>query len=110
MSMLQESTLSVNQLRTLLTQKGKMKLSDQEVDDLIKKTSPESLRSGSIDYRSIVNLFVKDYDDVTIHSEVVADESDVEFPDLDSPPTESFVETKSRAENPDDDQSKLITS
>ena len=110
--MLQESTLSVNQLRTLLTQKGKMKLSDHEVDDLIKKTSPESLHSGSIDYRSIVNLFVKDYDDVTIHSEDVGDEPDVESPDLDSPPTEteSFVETKSRAENPDDDQSKLITS
>ena len=50
--------------RKVLTQKGKMKLSDEEVDDLIRKVSPESLQSGVINYRDIIEQFVSDYDQV----------------------------------------------
>ena len=52
--------------RKVLTQKGKMKLSNEEVDDLIKKVSPESLESGVINYRDIIEQFVSDYDQVNI--------------------------------------------
>ena len=52
--------------RKVLTQKGKMKLSNEEVDDLIKKVSPESLQSGVINYRDIIEQFVSDYDQVNI--------------------------------------------
>ena len=41
-----------------------MKLSDEEVDDLIRKVSPESLQSGVINYRDIIEQFVSDYDQV----------------------------------------------
>ena len=58
--------ISVGQLRNVLTQHGKMKLSDSEVDDLINKVSPESLTTGVIDYHTIVDLFVKDFDRVKI--------------------------------------------
>ena len=50
--------------RKVLTQKGKMKLSDEEVDDLIRKVSPESLQSGVINYRDIIEQFVSDFDQV----------------------------------------------
>ena len=43
-----------------------MKLSNEEVDDLIKKVSPESLQSGVINYRDIIEQFVSDYDQVNI--------------------------------------------
>ena len=60
------SIISVSQLRNVLTQHGKMKLSDSEVDDLINKVSPESIETGVIDYHTIVDLFVKDFDKVNI--------------------------------------------
>ena len=43
MSELVISKMSVAQLRKVLTERGKMKMTNEEVDDLIKKVSPESL-------------------------------------------------------------------
>ena len=43
MSELVASKMSVAQLRKILTQRGKMKMTDEEVDELIKRVSPESL-------------------------------------------------------------------
>ena len=59
-----ETFIMATNFRKVLTQKGKMKLSDEEVDDLIRKVSPDSLQSGVINYRDIIEQFVSDFDQV----------------------------------------------
>ena len=96
-----------------------MKLSNEEVDDLIKKVSPESFQSGVINYRDIIEQFVSDYDQVNIINSNIND-ADVEKPTnaLDVPqndewilpPMISVLPTESKVENSDTAQSRLIAS
>ena len=96
-----------------------MKLSNEEVDDLIKKVSPESFQSGVINYRDIIEQFVSDYDQVNIINSNIND-ADVERPTnaLDVPqndewilpPMISVLPTESKVENSDTAQSRLIAS
>ena len=58
--------LNVDVLRDTLTNRGKMRLTDEEVDLLINKVSPDSVETKVVDYRLIVELFVCDYEEVNI--------------------------------------------
>ena len=84
----EEFMISVPKLRNILTQRGKMKMSDEEVDDLIKKVSPDSLKTDTVDYRLIVDLFVKDYDKVNIVGDNTEENNNVNGNHLDIPEEE----------------------
>ena len=83
-----EFMISVPKLRNILTRRGKMKMSDEEVDDLIKKVSPDSLKTDTVDYRLIVDLFVKDYDKVNIVGDNFEENNNVNGNHLDIPEEE----------------------
>ena len=55
---------------------GKMRLTEEEFEDLITKVTSKTLESGIIDYRQIVELFVKDYEKVNIINNDNDDDSD----------------------------------
>ena len=55
---------------------GKMRLTEEEFEDLITKVTSKTSESGIIDYRQIVELFVKDYEKVNIINNDNDDDSD----------------------------------
>ena len=90
-----------------------MKLSDEEVDDLIRKVSPESLQSGVINYRDIIEQFVSDFDQVNfINSKTTNKPNKLDIPQIDewNLPLIISVPTESKVENSDTAQSRLIAS
>ena len=91
-----------------------MKLSDEEVDDLIRKVSPESLQSGVINYRDIIEQFVSDYDQVNFINSKNTNKPNnkLDIPQIDewNLPLIISVPTESKVENSDTAQSRLIAS
>ena len=58
------SFISVKKLRSVMTEKGKMKLSGEEFDCLMKRTSHAD--SGVVNYKTIIDQFTKDFEKVNI--------------------------------------------
>ena len=58
------SFISVKKLRSIMTEKGKMKLSGEEFDCLMRKTSHAN--SGIVNYKTIIDQFTKDFEKVNI--------------------------------------------
>ena len=58
------SFISVKKLRSIMTEKGKMKLSGEEFDSLMKRTSQAN--TGVVNYKTIIDLFTKDFEKVNI--------------------------------------------
>ena len=58
------SFISVKKLRSIMTEKGKMKLSEEEFDCLMRKTSHAD--SGVVNYKTIIDQFTKDFEKVNI--------------------------------------------
>ena len=58
------SFISVKKLRTIMTEKGKMKLSAQEFESLMRRTAHAS--TGVVNYKTIVDHFTKDFEKVNI--------------------------------------------
>ena len=81
--------MKVSDLKDILTRRGKMRLTEDEFEDLMSKISPQSLETGTIDYKELVELFVTDYrrevedsndeDDYDDSSDVEADEDQNNF-------------------------------
>ena len=68
--------IRVTDLKDILTKMGKMRLTEEEFEDLITKVTSKTSESGIIDYRQIVELFVKDYEKVNIINNDNDDDSD----------------------------------
>ena len=61
------SYMSVAHLKKIMTEKGSMKISVEEFDDLIRKTSSEeSQTAGVVNYKTLIDLFTKDFEEVNI--------------------------------------------
>ena len=58
------SFISVKKLRTIMTEKGKMKLSAQEFESLMRRTAHAN--TGVVNYKTIVDHFTKDFEKVNI--------------------------------------------
>ena len=58
------SFISVRRLRTIMTEKGKMRLSSQEFDSLMRRT-PQA-NTGVVNYKTIIDHFTKDFEKVNI--------------------------------------------
>ena len=60
------SFMSVNHLKEIMTEKGKMKISQEEFDDLIRRTPLVTQIAGVVNYKDIIELFTKDFERVNI--------------------------------------------
>ena len=60
------SFMSVTHLKRIMTEKGKMKMSQEEFDDLIRRTPSGTQIAGVVNYKDIVELFTKDFERVNI--------------------------------------------
>ena len=52
--------IRISSLRRVLTMRGRMKLTDLEVDDLIHRADPRLTDEKFIDYRDIIDVFFRD--------------------------------------------------
>ena len=58
------SFISVKKLRSIMTEKGKMKLSGEEFDSLMRRTAHAN--TGVVNYKTIIDQFTKDFEKVNI--------------------------------------------
>lgn len=60
------SFMSLAHFKRIMTEKGRMKLSDEQFSDLMSRTPLTHQMAGVVNYKTIIELFIKDFEEVNI--------------------------------------------